>query len=148
MSQVYWDDSLGAYAIKEKIGNQTLLIGFQEDWQPQTNTCYYNVYLSVYTKRKHMELNEEKKLSTGLNPIKDFLVARKNFQRLEKYVLNDNKDNNVVIYCFWVDSRRRDTYYKVLSRWGYTYQKIDPAVHSGKVIAKKFIWNEETQSYD
>lgn len=123
------------YYVEERIDNQSLLMAFQEvNDSDNMDTIFFNVYLNISSKRKHRNQNESNKIITGKNPIKDVLIARRAFDELEKEVIKDWKDRkNIVIYCSWVDNRRRDAYYKILSKKGYTYQTIE----GKKVIAKR-----------
>lgn len=41
---------------------------------------------------------------------------------------------NVVVFCTWLEPRRRETYYKVLQKHGYYYNILDKE----KVIMKKW----------
>ena len=128
------------YIIDYPIENQTLHLAF-EYYEPDTiiksDTIYFNVWLNLYNKRKDMIRNEQLHISTGLNPFKTVLIARKCFIALEEKVLETYQSKyNVVIYCHWVDNRRRDAYYRVLSKRGYQYGRVP--FESNKVILKKF----------
>jgi hypothetical protein len=59
---------------------------------------------------------------TGLNPMKTIAVATKAFDLLEAEVLKRSKRKH--ISCGWVDNRRRDVYYKFLSKRGYQYGRL------------------------
>ena len=63
------------------------------------------------------------------------------FDALEATVVEDAIANkrDVVIFCHWEDNRRRDAYYKVLSKKGYRYGN---APWGQKVIMKKFKWKD------
>ena len=50
----------------------------------------------------------------------------------------DKRD--IVIYCHWVDNRRRDAYYRILSKYGYKYGNVPN--ETCKVIMKKFRWKD------
>lgn len=133
------------YYIDFPIDNQTFHMGFQlvEGEDPElSKTEYYNVWINLYNKRKDMWRNEDLLLSTGLNPIKTVLVARECFKAIEAEILEDMEynDKDVIIYCHWVNNRRRDAYYKVLSRMGYRYGRIP--LHPYKVIMKRYKNNE------
>ena len=124
------------YYIEERIDNQSLLMAFQEVNDGDVDdTIYFNVYLVISSKRKHRIQNESNKIITGKNPIQDVIIARKGFDAIESDILKDwSKKKDIVIYCHWIDNRRRDAYYKILSKKGYTYQNIN----GKKVIAKRF----------
>ena len=107
------------------IENQTLHIAMEmSNWN--MDTVWFNVYMTLYNKRSHINTNESNIKMTGANPLKTIVIARKAFKRLEQEVLlSFNRKYNVVIHCSWLDNRRRDAYYRVLSKWGYRYGK-DP----------------------
>ena len=114
----------GYYEVREKLSNsQTLEMRFDAYGGETDKTINYWVSLSIYNKRKHAGLNEEKKLSTGTNPIESILVAQKAFNMLEQRVVEDahRYDEDINIIVGWVDNRRRDAYNKVLSRKGFTF---------------------------
>lgn len=143
MTDVIYDRKNSKYYIKEKIEDQTFLMEFQEDFHLPTNTLYYNVWLTITNKRKHWQRNEDLKLSTGKYAFISAKWTINAFDELEKRVIEENiNDYNIVIYCWWTDNRRRDVYYKVLSRKGYTYQYIRPDACNKKVIAKR--WKQNT----
>lgn len=114
----------GYYKVKEKLSNgQTLEMRFDACNDNTDEAINYWVSLSIYNKRKHMSINEEKKKSTGTNPIESILVAIKAFNMLEQRVIADAQayNENINIIVGWVDNRRRDAYNKVLSRKGFTF---------------------------
>lgn len=121
---------------EEKIDNQTLRLGIYQDFfNERTNTLYFNIWIALYNKRKHTSRNEDEKRITGKNPMATFFAARKIFDELEKMCLADYlPDYNVVLYCTWLDHRRRDAYYKVLSKKGYQYGTVGRS----KAILKRF----------
>lgn len=131
---IKWNKDDGGYYINALIDNQTLHMEFQEsDWTE--DTTYINVYMTLYTKRKHIYGNEANVKTTGLNPIKTALVARKCFDMLEEATVEYYQQwGDVIIYCTWLNNKRRDTYYKVLSRKGYMYGKLE----GKKCIMKRF----------
>ena len=79
-----------------------------------------------------------KKAITGKNPIANFLTARRMFLEVEAEVIREElyhgPFDEITIFCTWVNNRRRDAYYKVLSRYGYDWGKID----NQKCIMKTF----------
>lgn len=135
--KVIWDREKYEYYAIEKIGNQTLRMGLSQDEVESDcpKTLNFNIYLNVYTKRKHATKNEAEKRITGKDPIATFFVARKMFDELEAECINGFCENfDIIIYCTWVDNRRRDAYWKVLSRKGYQWGNI----YGQKCIMKKF----------
>lgn len=122
------------YYVNIRIGNQTLYMAFQMvDWS--YDTIYFNVVLGVYNKRKHKDYNEDHILMTGQNPLATVLLARSAFKALEREVLEQYNDRyKIVIYCSWVNNVRRDVYYRVLSKMGYSYGKL----WNQKVIMKSW----------
>jgi hypothetical protein len=134
---VYWDRENYEYYSTEKIGNQTLRMGLSQDECDSDcpKTLYFNIYLTLYSKRKHATQNEAEKKITGKNPMATFMVARRMFDELEAECIGGFcPDFDVVLYCTWVDNRRRDAYWKVLSKKGYQWGNI----YGQKCIMKKF----------
>lgn len=134
---VNYNDSEDAYVYKEKIGNQTFFMEFQvRDWTD--DTTYFNICMGVYNKRKHAAKNEDEARITGKDPFKTCLCAMKAFNELERYVIAEEKakfpNKKIHISCSWVDNRRRDVYYKFLSKRGYRYGVFE----NQKVIYKTF----------
>lgn len=134
----------GDYIIDYPIGKQTFHMAFElvETDEIVQTTKYYNIWINLYTKRKDMIRNENLHLSTGLNPIQTVIIARNCFEALQDAVIQQMRfsKKDVVIYCHWVDNRRRDAYYKVLSRYGYKYGNVPN--EPNKVIMKKFKWKD------
>lgn len=94
------------------------------DWTE--DTVYFNVYLTLYNKRNQIEANETLIKSTGTNPLTSFFVARKAFKLLLYKVLDEySYKYDIIVFCTWLDNRRRDAYYKYLSTKGYKYGRID-----------------------
>lgn len=122
---VRYDRENNEFFVKERIGNQTLKLAFQmNDWN--TDTIFFNVYLTLYNKRNQIEGNEAEVKMTGESPLQTFFVVRKAFQYLVWKVLDEyNWKYDLIIYCTWLDNRRRDAYYKYLSTKGYRYGRID-----------------------
>ena len=134
--EVVWNYDDQEYTVKEKIGTQSIVMKAQlDDNYEEDDTLYFNIALAVYSKRKHMDRNEGNVLITGKNPLKTFVVARRMFEELQSTVLDDFLNQaNIVIYAHWVDSRRRDTYYKALKRYGYDWGQVQKR----KVILRRF----------
>lgn len=133
--EVQWNSGLQESYIKEQIGNQTFYMAFQEE-QFSSDTIYANIYMTLYNKKTQIEENESQVKTTGANPMKTLAVARQAFDMLEHDMLQFyNNKYNVVIYCTWLDNRRRDIYYWFLSKRGYRYGKTP---QNKKCIYKKF----------
>jgi len=129
-----WDEEHSRYVETKKLSNgQTVMMGFDlTDWNGDTN--YWNIELSVYNKRKDQYSNMDKIVVTGGSPFESFAAAREMFHSLLYDVLNEYGGYDNVIYCSWVDNRRRDAYYKYLSKYGFTYTNL----WGQKFIARKF----------
>lgn len=114
------------YYIKEKIHNQTMIMQLEE-CDRSLDMIYYNVVLGVYNKRKHAQKNEDNAIVTGKYPFETVAKAVRAFNLLEQEVIKENKFYNrkTMIMISWVDNRRRDIYYKYLSRRGYKYEVVD-----------------------
>ena len=147
-NSIEWDSDELSYKLEiqyqEDDNLQTIWMEFGEIADPSMNdysSSWWNVALSIYNKRKDMYDNMDKKLSTGKDLIRNFIIARKMFDALEATVVEDAvyQKRDVVIFCHWEDNRRRDAYYKVLSRKGYRYGN---APWGQKVIMKKFKWKD------
>lgn len=129
-----WDKENDRYVETKKLSNgQTIMMGFDlSDWNNDTN--YWNIELSVYNKRKDRYTNMDKIVVTGGSPFESFAAAREMFFSLLYNVLNEYSRYDNVVYCSWVDNRRRDAYYKFLSKHGFTYTNL----WGQKFIARKF----------
>lgn len=123
------------HAAKAKIGRQTMEMAFE--YKDHTaDTIYFNVWLSLYTKRSAMTPNEDAKAITGENPLASITTALKMFDELEKattaYYCHQKFD--VVIYCSWISTERKKAYWHFLKKRGYHFGRID----GHEVIMKKF----------
>lgn len=125
---VKYDYKNRTYYIKEKLQNQTMIMEFEE-CDRSLDTVYYNVVLGVYNKRKHAQANEDNAIVTGKYPFETVAKAMRAFNILEQEVIGQNSFYNnqkkIMIMISWVDNRRRDIYYKYLSRRGYKYEIVD-----------------------
>ena len=144
-NNVYYNPDEDAYELEYQVGTQTIwmqfgLVNFDRE-EAFVNTFWFNVALSIYNKSKDMYTNMDKKLSTGIDPVRNFLVARKMYDALEATVIEEavRQKKDIIIFCHWMDNRRRDAYYKVLSKKGYKYGN---APWKQKVIMKKFKWKD------
>lgn len=114
-----WSYERDEYYITVPFENQTFYMAFQEEYRT-LDTVYFNVQMALFDKRK--EIHDEEIKTTGkLNPIRTFQTATKVFKLLEETCYREFNGLNVVIYIRWADNRRRDIYYKYLSRLGYRY---------------------------
>lgn len=123
---VKYDYKNRTYYIKEKIHNQTIIMQLEE-CDRSLDMTYYNVVLGVYNKRKHAQKNEDNAIVTGKYPFETVSKAVRAFNLLEQEVIKENKFYNrkIMIMISWVDNRRRDIYYKYLSKRGYKYEVVD-----------------------
>ena len=117
------------YVSRRRVGNQTIELGMNYfDSTNNNRRSWWNVYITIFNKRKDMYSNMDKKIITGQNPIATFINAREMFYEVEAYLLDHELVHGgfdeVTIFCTWVDNRRRDAYYKVLSRMGYNWGMI------------------------
>ena len=137
---VHYNEDNDEYFIKERINDQTVKLVFQmNDWN--MDTIYFNVYLTLYNKRNQIKDNEAKVKVTGQNPVKTFFTVRKAFKYLVCKVLDEYSSKyNIIVYCTWLDNRRRDAYYKYLSTRGYQYGRIN----GEKCIFKRYKKQQET----
>lgn len=117
------------YFERRKVGNQTIELGINYyDENIHDRKSWWNIYITIFNKRKDMYSNMDKKIITGKNPFATVIAAREMFSNVEAYLLDHELVHGgfdeVTIFCTWVDNRRRDAYYKVLSRMGYDWGRI------------------------
>lgn len=68
--------------IDTPIGNQTLHMEFGvSDWT--MDTIWFNVYMTLYNKKKQIKSNENHVKMTGANPMETVAAALKAFKELE-----------------------------------------------------------------
>lgn len=134
--EVEWNSYNDETYIKTKIDNQTFYMAFQFE-QINDDTLIANVYMTLYNKRKHTDANEAAVLTTGKNPMETLRVARRAFEMLEEDAIYSYiEDYNVIIYCTWLDNRRRNIYERFLTRKGYSFG-VEP-LGTKKCLMKKF----------
>ena len=123
---VKYDYKNRTYYIKEKIHNQTMIMQFEE-CDRSLDMIYYNVVFGVYNKRKHAQKNEDNAIITGKYPFETVAKAARAFNLLEQEVIEQATfyHRRIMIMISWVDNRRRDIYYKYLSKRGYKYEIVD-----------------------
>lgn len=117
------------YFERRKVGNQTIELGINYyDENIHDRKSWWNIYITIFNKRKDMYSNMDKKIITGKNPFATVIAAREMFSNVEAYLLDHELVHGgfdeITIFCTWVDNRRRDAYYKVLSRMGYDWGRI------------------------
>jgi len=137
--KVIYDRESDQYYQRRRVGNQTIELGMNcTDWVEENKESWWNIFLTIYNKRKDAFTNMDKKVITGQNPFATFAAARDMFYDVEAEVLKRELEyghsNKVVIFCTWVDNRRRDAYYRVLNKHGYDWGKCS----GGKCIMKTF----------
>ena len=135
MIEPVFDFTEKTWYMKQKMDNgQTIYMGFQLS-DITRHAHYWNIILCVYTKRRNIGRIFDEKQITGKNPIATVHAARSMFYLLERKVefLGNRKVDNI-IYCTWLDNRRRDAYYRFLHRRGYEYGML----FGQKVIYKVF----------
>lgn len=118
------------YFERRRVGNQTIELGMNYyDENIHDRKSWWNVYITIFNKRKDMYTNMDKKVITGKNPFATVIAAREMFYNVEAYLLDHELVHGgfeeITIFCTWVDNRRRDAYYKVLHRMGYEWGTID-----------------------
>lgn len=128
--EVLYRDEDDTYYTRCKVGNQTIELGINYyDENLHDRKSYWNIYLTIFNKRKDMYSNMDKKAITGKDPIATFLTARKMFEEVETVVIKEELINGnydeIAIFATWVDNRRRDAYYKVLHKMGYDWGTVD-----------------------
>lgn len=117
------------YYERRRIGDQTIELGMNfYDKSLHDRKGWFNVYITIFNKRKDMYTNMDKKIITGKNPFATVTAAREMFYNVEAALLDNElvhgPFDEITIFCTWVDNRRRDAYYKVLSRMGYDWGTI------------------------
>ena len=123
---VIYDKESETFYERRTVDNQVVELGMNlTDWD-YNYKAWYNIYITIYNKKKDMWNNMDKKVITGRNPFKTFVTARDMFYDVEAAVLRhefveEGNAEEVIIYCTWVDNRRRDAYYRVLSKFGYDW---------------------------
>ena len=129
---IRWDANELAYIGRTKVKNQTIEISLEEI-DTNDDTVWFNIVLTVYNKRKDYYKLHEHKMISGKYPFETIIAGLKLFDELEKRCLDDFDHLNVIIYCSWLDNRRRDAYWSILKRRGYKWGNINKQ----KVIMKR-----------
>lgn len=153
--EVFFNRSEWAYELNCQVENQTIwmqfgCVNFDRDEDLVTN-YWWNVALSIYNKSKDMYTNMDKKVITGKNPFATFATAREMFYNVEASLLDHELVNGsfdeITIFCTWVDNRRRDAYYKVLSRMGYDWGTVGKEKCIMKTYRKEDCYGEILDNY-
>lgn len=134
---VFYREEDDTYYERRKVGNQTIELGMNYyDENIHDRKGWFNVYITIFNKRKDMYSNMDKKVITGKDPIRNVLAAREMFYNVEAYLLSKELGNfdEITIFCTWVNNRRRDAYYRVLSHMRYDWG----TVNGEKCIMKTF----------
>ena len=139
--EVIHDRESDMYYARERVDNQTIELGMDCEYFNDTrNSSWWNIYITVFNKRKDMFSNMDKHTITGLNPFKTFAKAREMFKEVEKTLIEEELingyENEITIFCTWVDNRRRDAYYRVLHPLGYDWGRTPRLKH--KCIMKTY----------
>ena len=117
------------YYARRRVGDQTIELGINYFDETCDNKSYWNIYITIFNKRKDMYTNMDKKIITGKKPIETALAAREMFYEVEAKLLDEELVHGpydaICIFCTWVDNRRRDAYYRVLSKMGYDWGVCD-----------------------
>lgn len=122
--KVQWNSSEYEYYVIIPIDNQKLKVAINF-YDYSDTTMYGNIYVQLYTKRKHRQRDMDNCIMTGLNPIKTVYYGIKAFKLLEDAALRGyNEDYIVNLSCGWTNSTRRDAYYSFLSKRGYRFENL------------------------
>ena len=149
--EVFYDRESDMYYAKERVDNQTIELGMDCEYYNDTrSSSWWNIYITIYNKRKDMYSNMDKKVITGLNPFKTFSKARAMFNAVESTLINkeliNGNEKEITIFCTWVDNRRRDAYYRFLHSMGYDWG-VTPQLKKKcimKTYKKEDVNNENT----
>jgi hypothetical protein len=122
---------------KRKFNGQTVLVKFQSF--EFNSSVQWNIVLSIYSKRKHDGKNHEQLKHTGKIGLDGLLFARKAIIAFEEFLKTEFSHvveiNKFVIYCGWLDNKRRDIYHRGLTDLGFSYGLID----NKKVLMKTIL---------
>lgn len=110
-------DSKGNYQIVEILSNQQLHMKFIKE-----KDGLYSININLYENRIKNLSKENKEDSPSISAS---ILGMKMFKALEKKVLEDNNNKNIVIYCTWFNEKNKKVYYDFLSQYGYEYNKIN-----------------------
>ena len=127
------------FYIREKLSNGQTLHLEMSMYTWTDSTIHWNIALNVFSKRKHAAADEAAGRMTGKAPFETVVKGLKAFKMLEEKVLESYSDYNNIIFCTWTDTRRRDAYYKILSRYGYNW---------GLMVCFKFIMKVFEKRHD
>lgn len=118
------NDEYTTYLAYISVGdNQTLQLGFElTDESYDTNK--WNIYVYVYSKRKHINRNENNKYVTGKNPINTIRGGLQALSKIETCILRDYPLKKNIFYCTWTDNKRRNAYTFLLKKRGYSFGRL------------------------
>ena len=128
------------YYIQHKHNNQTYELGIEYDRLHNRSTLTAVIYACIYSKRKDKYLNQYNIVSSGKDIFYSYSFFKQAFKLLEQEIIkefNIFSYKKLIIYCWWTDNRRRDVYYKVLSKYGYDYMQIHNKRVIGKILYKE-----------
>jgi hypothetical protein len=96
-----------------KVNGQLIKMTIYKDIFPKSN--YYSVCLFINKRKK----GYQEGLQTGKIGLTGLLIAK---QMLLDFIdeLRNQKGHNIIL-IYWADKRRRDVYYRSLSKYGFKY---------------------------
>lgn len=130
-------DDYVTYIAHVSVGdNQTLRLGFElTDESYDTNK--WNIFVGVYSKRKHADRNEDNKLITGKNPTNTIIGGLQALAEIEVHISRDYPSKKNIFYCTWTDNTRRNAYAFLLKKRGYSFGQLFGMKVLMKVIEPK-----------
>lgn len=134
--KVQWDYDEYEYYVIVPIGKQKLKMAINFFDRSDT-TIYGNIYIQLYTKRKHRQYEMDNCIMTGLNPLQTVSYGIRAFKLLENAALRGYNENYIVnLSCCWTNNTRRDAYHSFLSKRGYRFENL-----FGKKVLMK-VWKK------
>ena len=135
--QVEFDYLNSEYYIEENHNNQTYKMSFYFDNDWKRDPQFFSVYLRIFSKRKQEHKFENELMQTGKNIFFTYKWALRALTELEDVIIKEElpRYKKIIINIHWLDKRRRDAYYKVLSKRGYSFNNYG----GGKVLSKELI---------
>lgn len=142
-----WLEDEQSFRIRSSIGRQILEIELQwiDDFSIE-NIPVFNIYLSLHTKKRHIEKNMQKIATTGeSNPFETYRIALKSFKRLVKYALYGYDNCDVILYCTWLDNTRKRIYNHFLSKFGFVF--VNNFAGESRCLYKRFKLKDREKDY-